>query len=82
MNPEKSRLREEEQTAAAPVTEARQQQTAREFATVEDLLRHDSEQNPVPENVAHRLNESLAAEPKAERSWFSKWFKRGPGEGS
>jgi hypothetical protein len=46
-----------------------------EFATVEEMLRYDSEQNPVPAEVAARLNNSVAAEPK-RKSWFRNLFGR------
>ena len=49
-----------------------QQEQGREFASVDDLLRHDSEMNPVPPQVGERLNSSLAAEPKPERPWYKR----------
>jgi hypothetical protein len=73
MNPEHTRLRQEEQTSSAQSLDTSQQH-ATEFATVEELLRHDSEQNAVPIEVAERLNRSIAAEPKPARSWFKKLF--------
>ena len=45
-----------------------------EFETVEDLIRHDSSQVEVPPEIAIRLNESIAAEPKATKPWFKKIF--------
>jgi len=43
----------------------------REFATVEELLRHDAEQTPVPPTVAQRLQASLSELPPATpRSWW------------
>jgi len=41
---------------------------------VEEMLRFDSDQNPVPLEISERLNKSIAAEPKPQRSWFSKFF--------
>lgn len=49
-------------------------QGAVEFESVEDLIRHDSSQVEVPPEIAIRLNESIAAEPKAEKPWFKKIF--------
>lgn len=45
-----------------------EQTTAREFATAEELLRHDAAQTKVPPSVAERLDESLQNEPKPTRS--------------
>jgi hypothetical protein len=45
-----------------------QQSTAREFATAEELLRHDAAQTKVPPTVAKRLDESLQNQPKRTRS--------------
>ena len=48
-----------------------QQQGAREFASVEELLRHDALQNPVPPSVERRLQESVARLPAPPaRSWW------------
>jgi hypothetical protein len=43
-----------------------------EFATPEDAIRHDVARNPPPPEIAERLNESLAAEPKRGSSFWSK----------
>ena len=78
MNPEFSKLRHEQRTEAeqshAQVQSQQSQVKANEFATVDELLRFDSDQNPVPPEVGERLNRSLAAEPKPQRSWFRKLF--------
>jgi hypothetical protein len=47
-----------------------QQTSAREFASAEDLLRHDASQTTVPPAIAERLSQSLQNEPKPERSWW------------
>jgi negative regulator of sigma E activity len=49
----------------------------RQFNTVEDLLRHDAEQNPAPPEIAERLNDSIATEPKPKQSWFSRFLSGG-----
>lgn len=46
------------------------QSTAREFATVEELIQTDAEQIAVPPAVTQRLNESIRKEPKPARSWW------------
>jgi len=77
MNPEFSKLRQEQRSEAEQSHEQIQgeqsQAKANEFANVDDLLRFDSDQNPVPPEVADRLNRSMAAGPKP-RSWFKKLF--------
>jgi hypothetical protein len=79
MNPEFSKLRHEQRTEAeqshAQIQSQQSQAKANEFATVDELLRFDSDQNPVPPEVAERLNHSIAAEPKRERSWFKRLFR-------
>lgn len=76
MNPEFSKLHQKEQNEEELNSSQKQEQetAGMEFNTVEDLLRHDSDQNPVPADVAERLNRSIAAEPKPQRSWINKLF--------
>ncbi|MGN6386972.1 MAG: hypothetical protein ACTHMT_12115 [Verrucomicrobiota bacterium] len=76
MNPEFSKLHQKEQLEEELNSSQKQEQetAGMEFNTVEDLLRHDSDQNPGPAEVAERLNRSIAAEPKPQRSWIKKLF--------
>ena len=75
MSAEQSKLRQEaEQEQQQQIQSAVNQGTVKEFATVDDLLRYDSEQNPVPGEVAERLGKSLEAEPKPEQPWYKKLF--------
>lgn len=53
-----------------------QQTTAREFAAVEELLRHDASQTAVPSRVAERLGRSIEKLPKPGRSWWRRWLGR------
>jgi len=64
--------REQEQPVSAH--QETQQQSAREFANVEDMLRHDALHTPVPPAIAHRLQESIAQLPPASRSWWRKFL--------
>jgi hypothetical protein len=54
--------------------EAQQQQTrssaAQEFATPEEMLRHDALHTPVPPAIAHRLQESIDKVPPPRQSWW------------
>lgn len=74
--PPKSRLqqqqRQEEQTAEQQT--ANQNQNLREFASVEDLLRHDISQTTPPPAIAERLQASLKAEPPPKSSWWRRLF--------
>ena len=72
MNPPSSQLRQ--QTATEQV-HATQGETVREFATSEELLRHDRTRTAVPEAVAERLGETLAAEPPPAPE-KKPWWKR------
>jgi len=57
------------------VSETQSRQTAaREFASVEELLRYDAKQTIVPPEVARRLNQSLQNEPASARSWWRRWL--------
>ena len=53
-----------------------QQSTAREFASAEELLRHDAAQTQVPPVIAERLTQSIAKLPQQPRSWWQRWLKR------
>jgi hypothetical protein len=49
-----------------------QQQSVHEFATVEEMLRHDALHTPVPPSIEHRLQESIGPEPA--RPWWRRLF--------
>jgi hypothetical protein len=78
MNPERTNLRQQQRAGQEHAQEqfqhAKNQAHVKEFATVDDLLRYDSEENPVPPEVADRLSRSLEAEPKKERPWYKRFF--------
>jgi hypothetical protein len=46
--------------------------TEREFANVEEMLRHDAIHTPVPPTIAQRLEQSAAELPPPARSWWRK----------
>jgi hypothetical protein len=75
MNPDFSKLRQQ-QKAKEELTQnqgAAQGHNAREFSSIEEALRFDSNQNPVPPEVAERLNESIKKEPKPG-NWWNRLF--------
>jgi hypothetical protein len=47
-----------------------QVQSVREFATVEQMLRHDALHTPVPPGIARRLNESIGPVAPPPRAWW------------
>jgi anti-sigma28 factor (negative regulator of flagellin synthesis) len=63
----------QEQTAAQQ--NSSQQQTALEFSTAEEALRHDADQIVLPPALAERLKKSIAQEPPKENvPWWKKLF--------
>lgn len=71
MKSERSKFRETQESSQQ---QRHTSQTTQTFGSVEDLLRHDRGQNPIPPEVADRLNLSIAAEPKPAKSWFKNLF--------
>ena len=76
MSAEQSRLRQEQREEQRnDEIQASAQSEGKEFATVEELLRYDLEQNPVPPGVAERLGRTLENEPKQEKPWYKRIFE-------
>ena len=73
MNPERSKLRYDQKIENDHAVAGESSQ-ALEFSTVDDLLRHDNDQNPIPEEVGERLNRSIAEEPKPAKPWYKSLF--------
>jgi hypothetical protein len=70
-----SQQQTDEQQHAVSQHEAQQQQTEREFGSVEEMLRHDARDTTVPLSVARRLQESLAQLPSPPpRSWWRRFL--------
>ncbi len=65
-------IRQQEQQQAAE--QQTQQNVAREFATAEELLRHDALHTPVPPSIARRLKQSIAGLPPPSRAWWRRFF--------
>lgn len=72
MGPQSSKLQHRQQEETVEAQHLEQQAVARGFASVEEMLRLDALQNPVPESVKTRLAESVQKEPLPEkpRSWW------------
>ena len=78
MEPKPSKLRQEQKQETIEQTGA--QETARAFASVEEMLREDAATNGAPPALAHRVADSIAREPKPVRSWWERIFSRRPPE--
>jgi len=61
---------EQQQAQQQSASQETQEETALEFATPEELLRHDALHTPVPPTIAHRLQESIGKAPPPSKSWW------------
>ena len=73
MKPQSSKLQQQQKEETIETPELKQQAVARGFESVEEMLRFDALQNPVPESVKTRLTESVQKEPKPA-SWWKRWL--------
>jgi hypothetical protein len=78
MKPEKKLTKTsqtEEQQAVVSHQEV-QNQSVREFATVEDLLRQDARATPIPGAIAERLEKTIGQIPPSDsrRAWWRRLF--------
>ncbi|MGA9452172.1 MAG: hypothetical protein WBW41_12605 [Verrucomicrobiia bacterium] len=73
-----SKLNSEQQQSQQVGTEQQTQaQSAREFASAEELLRFDAAHTPVPPNIARRLQKSAADLPAPKTTWWQRLFGGG-----
>jgi hypothetical protein len=61
---------EQQQAQQQSASQETQEETALEFATPEELLRHDALHTPVPTAIAHRLQESIGETLPPPQSWW------------
>jgi len=71
---QQSKLKSDQQQQHTAEHGMEQQQAAREFATVEEMLRCDAAQTTVPAGIAQRLQKSSADCPKPARPWWQRLF--------
>ncbi|MBL9172354.1 MAG: hypothetical protein JNL10_02365 [Verrucomicrobiales bacterium] len=72
-----ARLRQEhrEPTVSKAAQDHRTQAAPLEFATPEEMIRHDRERTEVPEAVGERLAHEVGAEPAPTgRPWWRRWL--------
>ena len=65
-----------QQQSEQVVVNSKQENTAHEFATTDELLRHDATQTEVPPVIAERLSKSIEDLPRPSRSWWQRMFDR------
>jgi len=66
---QQTKLSEEQQHAAEQQT---QQQSAREFANAEEMLRYDAAHTTVPPAIVQRLQKSTGGAPRPKTSWWKR----------
>lgn len=71
----KLRHQTDEELAQEQQMASSQQQRAREFGSVEEMLRHDAEHVVVPPHIAARVKESVGQEPRT-KNWWGRLFGR------
>lgn len=69
----KSNFREEENHDQIREQRNESEQTVKDFASVEEVLRYDAEQTAVPGELRERVRQSVAQE--AKRPWWSRFLK-------
>ena len=71
-----NKLNQQEQEQLAATQQQTQASSAREFASVEEMLRHDALHTPLPPTIAHRLEESVGQSPPPPpgRAWWRRFF--------
>jgi len=69
-----TKLTSQEQVQTHAAEQQTQQTSVREFASVEEMLRHDALHTPVPPAIAHRLQASLDKSPPPARPWWGRLF--------
>lgn len=75
MKPDPSKLRHQtEETQTEALNQSQQKPAVLEFASVDELIRYDAEHTLAPPNVAERLDQSIAKEPKLAVPWWRRWF--------
>ena len=74
MNPDPSKLRQQQHTEQSAELNLQESQTCHEFNSAEEIIRFDAEQAAPPERIAERLKESIAREPAPPKSWWQRLF--------
>ena len=67
-----SKLRQNEQQETTQQQHSEQKSEAKEFSSVDEMLRYDAAQTAVPPHVADKINRSIANEPQQSSSWWKR----------
>jgi len=70
---QQAKLSQEQQQQHTAEPQA-QSASAREFATVEEILRYDAAHTTVPPAIGRRLQESIGDQPAPKPGWWRKFF--------
>jgi hypothetical protein len=65
-----SKLHQQQESLSSQQQEA----AARQFESVEDMLRYDALHTPVPPTIEHRLQKSASSLPTPPKGWWRKLF--------
>lgn len=68
------RLSSEQKQQSEISAQHQQHAGQREFASPEELLRHDASHTPVPPKVGDRLKQSIASLPRPKEPWWRRFF--------
>ena len=70
-----TKLTQQEQEQLAAEQKQTQASGAKEFSSVEEMLRHDALHTPVPPTIACRLEQSASQlPPPPSRAWWRRFF--------
>jgi hypothetical protein len=70
-----TKLTQKEQEQLAAEQQQTQSSSARDFDSVEEMLRHDALHTPVPPTIAYRLEESVKQlPPDSSKAWWRRFF--------
>ncbi len=76
MNPDPQKLQHRQTEQTVESQQSQQQSAAREFGSVEEMLRYDAAHTEVPATLKPRLADSLAKEPvlPPRSPWWRRWL--------
>jgi hypothetical protein len=74
MKPNISKLNQTEQEQITAQQRLQASSTAREFASVDEMLRFDASQVAPPDTLETRLQNSLQQTPAPRQPWWRRWF--------
>lgn len=67
-----SKLRQNEEQQSTQQQHSEQKAEAKEFSSVDEMLRYDAAQTTVPPEVAEKLNRAIEKEPQPPTTWLQR----------